>query len=281
MTTPDESPETRSPSTGPSRTPPPRPRRGAPAVRAPFDELDALDDLLAPEQKAALVEPGDDARTNEPPRRSNTATTTRRAATTRRGEPRTAAAEPAATAAIDWDAATRFGGSDAGPADRPATFGRDATFAPTEDFGDPVEPEIAFEPPPALRPAQQKAAKRPERRFRQTIQKVDLWSVTKIALCFYVSAMGVVLVSLIALWVVADSAGIIDNVENFIGDLFSSEDFHFVSGEVLRGAVLVGVVCVALMLAFTIIAASFYNIFAELFGGIEVVIREEEQPPKR
>ncbi len=153
--------------------------------------------------------------------------------------------------------------------------------AAAEVYGDPVEPEIAFEPTPATRPAKTRAAKRPERRFRQTIQKVDLWSVTKIALCFYISAMGVFVVSLVALWVVADSAGIIDNVENFIGDLFSSENFHFVSGQVLRGAVLVGVVLVALMVAFTIIAASFYNIFAELFGGVEIVIREEEQPPKR
>ena len=155
-----------------------------------------------------------------------------------------------------------------------------ATAAAAEVYGDPVEPEIAFEPTPAQRPSR-KAAKRPERRFRQTVQKVDLWSVTKMALCFYVSAMGVFVVSLVALWVVADSAGIIDNVENFIGDLFSSEDFQFVSGQVLRGAVLVGVVLVALLVAFTIIAASFYNIFAELFGGVEIVIREEEQPPKR
>jgi hypothetical protein len=35
------------------------------------------------------------------------------------------------------------------------------------------------------------------------------------------------------------------------------------------------------MVVFTIIAASFYNIFAELFGGIEITIREEEHPPKR
>jgi hypothetical protein len=80
---------------------------------------------------------------------------------------------------------------------------------------------------------------------------------------------------------VADSAGIIDNVEKFIGDLFSAKDFHFVSDQVLRGAVLVSIVLVALMVVFTIIAASFYNIFAELFGGIEITIREEEQPPKR
>jgi len=97
-----------------------------------------------------------------------------------------------------------------------------------------VEPEIPFEPASSPRPTKVKAAKRPERRFRQTVQKVDLWSVTKMALCFYISAMGVVVVSLVALWVVAQSAGIIDNVEQFIGDLFSSEDFQFASGQVLR-----------------------------------------------
>ncbi|MFO1538787.1 MAG: DUF3566 domain-containing protein, partial [Actinomycetota bacterium] len=126
------------------------------------------------------------------------------------------------------------------------------------------------------------ARARPERRFRQTIQKVDLWSVTKMALCFYASAMGVLVVSLMALWVVADSAGIIDSVENFVGDLLSADNFQFVSGQVLRGAALIGVVFVALSVAFSIIGASFYNIFAELFGGIEVVIREEEETlPKR
>ena len=140
----------------------------------------------------------------------------------------------------------------------------------------PVRPDRAPRAP-AGRPA--RAPKRPERRFRQTVQKVDLWSVTKMALCFYASAMGVVVISLMALWVVADSAGIITSVENFVGDLLSADDFRFVSGQVLRGAALIGVVFVALNVAFAIIGASFYNIFAELFGGVELVIREEEETP--
>jgi uncharacterized membrane protein len=145
------------------------------------------------------------------------------------------------------------------------------------------EPEDLAAPSPARQPKPAKAqkARKQERRFRQTVQRIDLWSVTKMALCFYISAMAVVVVALVALWAVADSAGIIDNVEKFIGDLFSAKDFHFVSDQVLRGAVLVAIVLVALMVVFTIIAASFYNIFAELFGGIEITIREEEQPPKR
>lgn len=243
MTTPDERAEARSASSGTARKPPPRARRGTPSptARPPVDDVVRTVD---PEPEGAST-----------------------SAKARDGEkPDT---KPARTSART----------------RPERSGGDATVAATaaaaEVFGDPIEPEIAFEPSTAPRPAKPKKVMRQERRFRQTVQKIDLWSVTKMALCFYVSAMGVVVVSLVALWVVADSAGIIDNVENFIGDLFSSDNFHFVSGQVLRGAVLIGVVLVALMVAFTIIAASFYNIFAELFGGIEVVIREEEQPPKR
>jgi hypothetical protein len=151
--------------------------------------------------------------------------------------------------------------------------------APLEDPEDPYAPEPTRTRQP--KPARPAKARKQERRFRQTVQRIDLWSVTKMALCFYISAMAVFVVALIALWAVADSAGIIDNVEKFIGDLFSADDFHFVSDQVLRGAVLVAIVLVALMVVFTIIAASFYNIFAELFGGIEITIREEEQPPKR
>ena len=90
--------------------------------------------------------------------------------------------------------------------------------------------------------------------------------------------MAVVVVTLIALWAVADSAGIIDNVEKFLGDLFSADDFQLYIRRGVRGGVLVTIVLVALMVAFTIIAASFYNIFAELFGGVEITIREEEHP---
>jgi hypothetical protein len=296
MTTPDDTSEPRGASAGTTRTPPPRSRRGAPATRPTFDDLDALNDLLLPEQQAALADPEPAPVTRDS--RGNTFGGTK-SATGKRGAPRPApverepetyaGAEPEgreSTSGLLWETPEERDAREATPV-RSTTSNRTAAVATsaaaTEVYGDPIEPEVAPEPSPAAtpRPVKPKAAKRPERRFRQTIQRVDLWSVTKMALCFYVSAMGVVVVSLVALWVVADSAGIIDNVENFIGDLFSSEDFQFVSGQVLRGAVLVGVVLVALLVAFTIIAASFYNIFAELFGGVEIVIREEEQPPKR
>ena len=131
--------------------------------------------------------------------------------------------------------------------------------------------------PPAARPA---SVPRGERRFRQTLVKVDLWSVTKLALCFYLSAMFVTIVAMIALWMIADAAGIIKSVEDFFGDLLSAKNFKFLSGEVLRGTILVGLVIVALQVVITVIAASFYNIFSELFGGLEIVVKEEGEAPR-
>jgi hypothetical protein len=136
------------------------------------------------------------------------------------------------------------------------------------------QPELQVGRPPAPRPLA--AAVEPERRYRQTIHRVDLWSVLKISVCFYICGMAVTLVALIALWAIADAAGVVHSVENFIGDLLQTKDFTFLDGEILRGALLVGAVLVVLQIVVTVIAAAFYNVFAELFGGIELTISEDE-----
>jgi hypothetical protein len=128
-------------------------------------------------------------------------------------------------------------------------------------------------PVPTARPAVQPE---PERRYRQTIHRVDLWSVLKIAVCFYICGMAVTMVALVALWLIADAAGVIHSVEKFMGDLLQTKNFTFLDGDILRGTLLVAAVLVVLQIVITVIAAAFYNVFAELFGGIEVTISEDE-----
>ena len=152
---------------------------------------------------------------------------------------------------------------------------------------EPTRPAPTPKPTPAAAAAPVVPAARPAaqvevgRRYRQTIHRVDLWSVLKIAVCFYICGMAVTMVALVALWVIADAAGVIHSVEKFFGDLLQTKDFTFLDGEILRGALLVSAVLVVLQIVITVIAAAFYNVFAELFGGIEITIREEEQPAKR
>jgi hypothetical protein len=136
-----------------------------------------------------------------------------------------------------------------------------------------VEPQPVTPRPPMARAMPQPE---PERRYRQTIHRVDLWSVLKIAVCFYICGMAVTMVALVALWAIADAAGVIHSVEKFFGDLLQTKNFTFLDGEILRGALLVSAVLVVLQIVITVIAAAFYNVFAELFGGIEITISEDE-----
>jgi hypothetical protein len=138
--------------------------------------------------------------------------------------------------------------------------------------------------PPAVREWRDRRRSRPprsrqvayERRYRQTVRSIDIWSVLKIALCFYLCALIVVLVAGVVLWWIASAVGAISNVEKFIGELVSDDKFHFLSWEVLRGATLIGLVIVCVLVVITVLAAACYNLFSELIGGVEVTVVEHE-----
>jgi hypothetical protein len=127
---------------------------------------------------------------------------------------------------------------------------------------------------PKLKPSYQRS-------YRQTVQRVDLWSVLKISICFYLTALIVLLCSGIVLWWIASAVGIISNIENFAGDLVNSNDFQFLSWSVLRASALVGLVVVSLMVVCTVLAAASYNLFASVLGGIEITVVEEESVTRK
>jgi hypothetical protein len=141
-------------------------------------------------------------------------------------------------------------------------------------------PDGVVPPRPAPAPAKARPVVAPapstERRYRQTINHVDLWSVLKVSVCFYICSMAVLMVALVALWVIGDATGVIQSVEKFLGDLLQTKDFTFLDGAILRGALLIAAVVVVLLIVITVIAAAFYNLFAEIFGGIEISITEDE-----
>jgi len=115
-----------------------------------------------------------------------------------------------------------------------------------------------------------------ERRYRQTIRSIDIWSVLKIALCFYLCALIVMLATGVVLWWIASAVGAVHNIEHFVGQLVNDDKFHFLSWEVLRGATIIGLVIVCILVVITVLAAAFYNLFAELIGGLEVTVVEHE-----
>jgi uncharacterized protein involved in cysteine biosynthesis len=114
-----------------------------------------------------------------------------------------------------------------------------------------------------------------ERRYQQRVRHIELWSVLKISVCFYLCALVVLLGAGIVLWFIASAANVIDNVESFMDDL-GFENFQFLSWRILRASILVGLVVVALSTIVTVLAAAFYNLFAELVGGVEITVVDED-----
>ncbi len=120
------------------------------------------------------------------------------------------------------------------------------------------------------------AQRRAERKYRQTIRHVDLWSVVKISICFYLCALVVVLAAGVVLWWIATAFGIVENVQDLVGTLIGSDDFELLTWRLLRGATLIGLVMVCIMVVTTVLGAAFYNLFSELLGGVEITVVEEE-----
>ncbi|MET0921431.1 MAG: DUF3566 domain-containing protein, partial [Acidimicrobiia bacterium] len=71
---------------------------------------------------------------------------------------------------------------------------------------------------PAPTPAPVPAVAAPvERRYRQTVHRVDLWTVLKMSVCFYLCTMAVAMIAIVALWAIGDAVGVISSVEKFLG----------------------------------------------------------------
>jgi hypothetical protein len=121
------------------------------------------------------------------------------------------------------------------------------------------------------------APKSGPRQSRCEVRKLDLWSVLKVSLCFYLATVAVFIIAGVVLWAIADAAGAIHNIEKFVGNLLSSKNYHLVSMQILEGAVLIGLVLAALMTIITVVGAALYNLFSELVGGFEITLVESDK----
>jgi hypothetical protein len=130
--------------------------------------------------------------------------------------------------------------------------------------------------PVAAVPATSAGAAVTARRSRVEMSRLDLWSVLKVSLCFYLAGLAILLIAGLVVWLLLDAAGQIRSFERFMGDILSAKNDHLVASEVLLGAVLVGLVLVALVTVLTVIAAALYNVFSDLVGGIEVTLVEAD-----
>lgn len=114
------------------------------------------------------------------------------------------------------------------------------------------------------------------RRLRRVIRRVDPWTVLRFSLLFYGCMLVVGMVAGLLLWAAASVTGVIDNVERFIRELFALESFAFNGTLLLESTLIGGLVLVLLGSGANVLMAVLYNLTADVVGGIEVTVLEEE-----
>jgi Transmembrane domain of unknown function (DUF3566) len=122
------------------------------------------------------------------------------------------------------------------------------------------------------------AARKPSRRARLTITRVDPWSMLKFSFVYSLAGLVVLLVAVVVLYGIIDAMGVIDAIRSFVNDIKSqsSDDIlvWFSFSRVLLVTLLVGIVNVILFTAFATLTAFIYNVCTDIVGGVEVTMSE-------
>ncbi len=126
-------------------------------------------------------------------------------------------------------------------------------------------------------PIQERSARRMRaRRVRRLVRHVEPWSVLKVSLIMYFCGWVVVLFVGVTLWQLADGAGLISNIENFVTELGALESFEIHGNQIFRIAAVGGLMLVVAFTGLTVLAAVVFNLVSDLTGGVRVTVVEEE-----
>jgi Transmembrane domain of unknown function (DUF3566) len=145
-------------------------------------------------------------------------------------------------------------------------------------------PRQAAQRTAATRPARPARGKRPPRRARLRLTRIDPWSVMKTAFLLSIALGVVTIVSVLMVWSVLGAAGVWDSINTTVRDVvgdqastpFTIQDY-LGTDRVIGFTMLVAVIDVVLLTAIATLAAFLYNMAAALLGGIDITLVEDER----
>lgn len=128
------------------------------------------------------------------------------------------------------------------------------------------------------------AGRKPPRRARLRLTRIDPWSVMKTSFLLAIAFAVVTVVSVFIIWSVLAAAGVWDSINNTVQDVVGGEEAsgwdvekYVGLSRVMGFTMLVSVVDVILITAIATLGAFLYNMAAALLGGIEMTLAEDER----
>ena len=138
------------------------------------------------------------------------------------------------------------------------------------------------EPPRAATKAA--PGRKPPRRARLRLTRIDPWSVMKTSFLLAIALAVVTVVSVFIIWSVLSAAGVWDSINNTVQDVVGGEDAgtwdvekYVGLSRVMGFTMVVAVVDVVLINAIATLGAFLYNMSAALLGGVELTLAEDER----
>jgi hypothetical protein len=156
---------------------------------------------------------------------------------------------------------------------------QDLPGAPQGGLAGPPRASVA-EAVRAARATVSSAASRGPRRARLALKRIDPWSVMKFSFAVSIVLFIVMIVATTVLYVALDAMGVFDSVNETLGSLIGggegSFDFKITAKGVIGIAALLGIVNMVLFTALATLGAFIYNVCADLVGGIQVTLAEQD-----
>jgi hypothetical protein len=109
-----------------------------------------------------------------------------------------------------------------------------------------------------------------------TLRTINMRSVARVSVVLYACFVLVFVVAWIILWAVAGVLGVTANVEDFIAKLFALDSFSFSIIAQALAIIVGGPVFIALGTGASALAVTFYNLIAELTGGVRIEVEDDE-----
>ena len=111
------------------------------------------------------------------------------------------------------------------------------------------------------------------------LRKLDAWTVLKLSLVYYLALFVVILIAGTLLWLGAEAAGVVGNIENFMVDI-GFEDFRFLPSKLLGGVALGGLVLVVAGTFANVLMTALFNLMSDVVGGLRLTLQEDPDLPR-
>lgn len=107
---------------------------------------------------------------------------------------------------------------------------------------------------------------------RLVVRRVDVWTVFKVSLTFYLVLLAVVLAAGVVAWNLAGTLGLLRDITDAARSLGADRRFVLHPLAILADSAGLGALLVAVGTALNVLAAALYNLIADVVGGVQVVV---------